>query len=136
MKFSFLTLGCKANQFDTQAMEALVQARGHTLTDTAPDVLVINTCTVTGEADRKCRQVIRRARRENPAVLLAVCGCMAQSDPEAARNLGADIVGGAGDRDLITQLPPPWSCLPSALPSKRPRCCSGPPQKLPCFHPG
>ena len=99
MKFSFLTLGCKANQFDTQAMEALIQARGHTLTDTAPDVLVINTCTVTGEADRKCRQVIRRARRENPAVLLAVCGCMAQSDPEAARALGADIVGGAGDRE-------------------------------------
>ncbi len=98
MKFSFLTLGCKANQFDTQAMEALVQARGHVLTRDAPDVLVINTCTVTGEADRKCRQAIRRARRENPDVILAVCGCMAQSDPDAARALGADVVGGAGDR--------------------------------------
>ena len=98
MKFSFLTLGCKANQFDTQAMEALVQARGHTLTHEAPDVLVINTCTVTGEADRKCRQAIRRARRQNPDVILAVCGCMAQSDPEGARALGADVVGGAGDR--------------------------------------
>ncbi len=98
MKFSFLTLGCKANQFDTQAMEAIVQKRGHTLCDTAPDVLVVNTCTVTGEADRKCRQTIRRARRENPDVLLAVCGCMAQTDPDAARALGADIIGGSGDR--------------------------------------
>ncbi|MEA4822587.1 MAG: tRNA (N(6)-L-threonylcarbamoyladenosine(37)-C(2))-methylthiotransferase MtaB [Clostridiaceae bacterium] len=98
MKFSFLTLGCKANQFDTQAMEAIVQKRGHTLCDTAPDVLVVNTCTVTGEADRKCRQTIRRARRENPEVLLAVCGCMAQTAPDAARMLGADIIGGSGDR--------------------------------------
>ena len=103
MRFSFLTLGCKANQFDTQAMEALVQARGHTLTDTAPDVLVINTCTVTGEADRKCRQTIRRARRENPGVLLAVCGCMAQSDPDAAKALGADVIGGSGSREGFLQ---------------------------------
>ena len=98
MKFSFLTLGCKANQFDTQAMEAIVQKRGHTLCASAPDVLVVNTCTVTGEADRKCRQAIRRARRENPGVLLAVCGCMAQTDPDAARALGADVIGGSGDR--------------------------------------
>ena len=75
-----------------------MRARGHELADGAPDVLVINTCTVTGEADRKCRQAIRRARRENPDVLLAVCGCMAQTDPEAAKALGADVVGGSGDR--------------------------------------
>lgn len=99
MNFAFFTLGCKANQFDTQAMETLLRARGHKITGPArADVCVVNTCTVTGEADRKCRQTVRRVRRKHPDAFLAVCGCMCQIDPDAARNLGADVVGGSGDR--------------------------------------
>lgn len=98
MKLQFLTLGCKANQCDTQSMQTLARERGHMICESDPDVLIINTCTVTGEADRKCRQTIRRARRENPSVLLCVGGCLAQINPDVVAELGADVIGGSGNR--------------------------------------
>ncbi len=100
MKFAFYTLGCKVNQYETQAMEQLLQAQGHTLGDFTQDCdgYIVNTCSVTAVADKKNRAVIRRCRREHPEAILAVCGCHSQHDSDAVRALGADLIGGSGDR--------------------------------------
>lgn len=100
MRVSFVTLGCKVNQYETQAMEKLLHARGHRTAEPGQpaDAVVINTCAVTGESARKSRQAIRRAKKANPEALIVVCGCFSQADADTARELGADYVGGAGER--------------------------------------
>ena len=103
MKFGFYTLGCKVNQYETQAMEQLLTAWGHTVGNFGEkcDVYIINTCSVTAVADKKNRAVIRRCRRENPEATVAVCGCYPQHAADALENLGIDVVGGSGDRGLF-----------------------------------
>ena len=105
MKFAFYTLGCKTNQYETQAMEHFVTELGHTLGrfDEACDAYVINTCSVTAVADKKNRAVIRRCRRENPQAVIGVCGCYSQHAPEAVRELGIDVIGGSGGRRAFIQ---------------------------------
>ena len=100
MKVAIYTLGCKVNQYETQAMERELRARGH---ETVPfgreaDAYVINTCSVTAASDQKCRQAVHRARREHPGAVIAVCGCWSQTHPAEARALGADVLTGTGDR--------------------------------------
>jgi len=107
MKFSFITLGCKVNQFESQAMAAILEERGHSLAerDEPADAYIINTCAVTAESSRKSRQAVRRAMGENPGAVTAVCGCWAQISPDEAASLGADIVFGSSDRlELVKAL--------------------------------
>ena len=101
MKFAFYTLGCKTNQFETQAMERLLAERGHEVGsfEEASDGYIINTCSVTAVADKKNRAVIRRCRRENPQAVIGVCGCYTQHAPEEARKLGVDVIGGSSKRE-------------------------------------
>ena len=98
MKFKFHTLGCKVNQYETQAMETLLRERGHVPADGEADAVVVNTCAVTAESARKSRQAVRRLRAENPNAVVALCGCYAQISPEEAASLGADLVFGSGQR--------------------------------------
>ena len=100
MRIAFYTLGCKTNQYETQAMEHLLRAAGHSLGrfEEKCDAYVINTCSVTAVADKKNRAIIRRCRRENPAAVIGVCGCYTQHDPEAVKALGVDVLGGSGGR--------------------------------------
>ena len=100
MKFGFYTLGCKTNQYETQAMEQLLRQQGHTIGRFEDDCdgYVINTCSVTAVADKKNRAMIRRVRREHPNAVVAVCGCYSQHDPDAAAKLGADLIGGSAQR--------------------------------------
>ena len=100
MKIAIYTLGCKVNQYETQAMEQELTARGHTLVpfEEHADAYIINTCTVTAVSDKKSRQMIRRARKENPSAVVAVCGCYAQTKPEEVAGLEVDLVSGTGDR--------------------------------------
>ena len=100
MKIACYTLGCKVNQYETQALEQLFTQRGHTLVpfEEAADVYIINTCTVTAVSDKKSRQVIRRARKESPDAVIAVCGCYPQTHPEDMDALSVDLVSGTGDR--------------------------------------
>ena len=101
MKFGFYTLGCKVNQYETQAMEQLLRSRGHTIGNFAEacDGYIINTCSVTAVADKKNRAILRRCRRENPNAVIGVCGCYSQHDPNAVKKLDADVIGGSGDRE-------------------------------------
>ena len=111
MKFAFYTLGCKTNQYETQAMERLLTDLGHEIChfDEACDAYIINTCSVTAVADKKNRAVIRRCRKTNPGAIVGVCGCYTQHAAQAVRELGVDVIGGSGKRrefvdDLLAAL--------------------------------
>ena len=100
MNFAFYTLGCKTNQYETQAMERLLTEAGHRVLPWEADCdgYVINTCSVTAVADKKNRAIIRRCRRDHKDAIIAVCGCYTQHAAEAVRALGADVIGGSADR--------------------------------------
>ena len=103
MKFAFYTLGCKVNQYETQAMQQMLLSRGHTLGefDEVCDGYIVNSCTVTAVSDKKSRNAIRRARKLNPAAAVGVCGCYAQSAPAEIRALGVDVMVGTADREAF-----------------------------------
>ena len=100
MKYAFYTLGCKVNQYETQAMQQLLLQRGDTLGDFDGicDCYVINTCTVTAMSDKKSRNAIRRVRRRNPEAVIGVCGCYAQTAPEELREMDVDVLVGTDGR--------------------------------------
>lgn len=104
---AFMTLGCKVNQFETETMEGLFRKAGYEIvpfTERA-DVYIINTCSVTMLGEKKSRQLIRRARRENEDALIAVTGCYAQLAPEIIAQLpGVRLVVGTKDRARIVEL--------------------------------
>ncbi|MBE6787297.1 MAG: tRNA (N(6)-L-threonylcarbamoyladenosine(37)-C(2))-methylthiotransferase MtaB [Ruminococcaceae bacterium] len=100
MNIAFYTLGCKVNQYETQVMREAFQNKGHkTVPTSAPfDALVINSCTVTAESDRKTRQALRRFRKNNPNAVIALTGCMVQAFGEKSKQLlDADIIMGNTD---------------------------------------
>jgi len=105
MKFHCFTLGCKVNQYETQAMEQQLTALGHEKAPEADsDVLIVNTCTVTSVADRKNRTLIHRLRRAHPQAILGVCGCYAQVSTDEVRATGADVISGSGGRQEFLQM--------------------------------
>ena len=101
MKFAFYTLGCKTNQYETQAMERFLTDLGHEIGkfEESCDGYIVNTCSVTAVADKKNRAVIRRCRRDHPEAIIGVCGCYSQHDSAAVEALGVDVIGGSGHRE-------------------------------------
>ena len=129
MKFAFYTLGCKVNQYETQAMEQLLRQKGHTvgaLTEKCHGYIV-NTCSVTAVADKKNRAVIRRLQREHPEAVIGVCGCYSQRDPQAVQKLQADVIGGSAGREAFLE-----SLIACAL-DRQPRLSVDPAMKRRCF---
>lgn len=123
MKFAFYTLGCKVNQYETQAMEQLLRQQGHTLGsfDELCDGYIINTCTVTAVSDKKSRNAIRRVRKLNPAAVVGVCGCYAQSSPDEVRKLDVDVLIGTDGREAFirhmieaAETRQKWECVTDA----------------------
>ena len=106
MKAAIYTLGCKVNQYETQAMEQTLRERGHQVVDFSEeaDAYVVNTCSVTAVSDQKSRQVIHRIRKQHPAAVVAVCGCYPQTHPEDVRKLEVDLIAGTGDREGFVTL--------------------------------
>ena len=109
MKVAIYTLGCKVNQYETQAMEQSLRSRGHEIVDfsDAADAYVVNTCSVTAVSDQKSRQIIHRAKKQHPEAVVAVCGCYSQTHAEEVGRLEVDLIAGTGDRtgflDLLEQ---------------------------------
>ena len=109
MKVAISTLGCKVNQYETQAMEQELTRRGHEIVpfDGAADAYIVNTCSVTAVSDKKSRQMIRRCRKLNEHAVVAACGCYVQTHSDEAAGLGLDLIAGTGDRmaflDLLEQ---------------------------------
>lgn len=105
-KFSIETLGCKVNQYESEALEKLFEESGYQKAEKGEkaDVYVVNTCTVTGQAAAKSRQHINRAKRENPQAQIAVVGCYSQVSPEDIEELGVDVIIGTKDRARVLDL--------------------------------
>ena len=94
----FISLGCKVNSYESNALKELFFLKGFK-EDSKPDIIVINTCSVTAVADQKSRQIIRRERRNNPEAIICVMGCYSQKNAEYVKNeCGADIIVGTSNR--------------------------------------
>lgn len=103
--FNIITLGCKVNQYESEAVEEIFEARGYKKKQENADIYVINTCTVTNMSDRKSRQMISRARRDNPEAVIAVMGCYSQVKPEEVSQIeGVDIVLGSRNKEEVVDL--------------------------------
>ncbi|MBQ8043343.1 MAG: tRNA (N(6)-L-threonylcarbamoyladenosine(37)-C(2))-methylthiotransferase MtaB [Clostridia bacterium] len=100
MKVAFLTLGCKVNKYETDLLKEKFEMAGHFVVDfeAKADVYCINSCSVTNMSDRKTRQMVSRARKQNPAAIVAVVGCSVQSNNEQDAFLDADIVLGNDEK--------------------------------------
>ena len=104
MKVSFYTLGCKVNQHETGALQQLFYENGYEIVNGADvaDVYVVNSCTVTAGGEKRSRQWLRRAKRENPAAVTVLCGCYPQAFPEeAALSTEADVICGSKARGRL-----------------------------------
>ena len=107
MRAAFYTLGCKVNQYETQALADLFMADGFEITehDDIADVYVINSCTVTSSGDKKTRQIMHRFKRQNPNAIIALTGCFPQAFPDAAEKLPeADVITGSAERTRLLPL--------------------------------
>lgn len=106
-KVAFYTLGCKVNQYETEAMSELFLNNGYEIVDYDgfADIYIINTCTVTGMSDRKSRQIIRRAKKSNPDSFVIVAGCYSQVAPDEVLKIdGVNLVLGTKDRGEIVRI--------------------------------
>jgi threonylcarbamoyladenosine tRNA methylthiotransferase MtaB len=104
MRIAFATVGCRLNQFETDALRGKAQAEAHRVVpfDAPADAYVINTCTITAEADADSRRLVRQAMRRNPAAVVAVTGCYAQAAPQAVAAIpGVDLVLGNGEKPAL-----------------------------------
>ena len=106
-KVAFATLGCRMNQFETSAMEEQFVKKGYTLTqfDDIADVYVVNTCTVTNDADRTSRKLLRQAKRRNPNAIVVATGCYAQVSPEKLAQIEEiDLVIGNSHKTAVYEI--------------------------------
>lgn len=106
MKIKFITLGCKTNFYESQALGEMFKNAGYTVVKSGKaDVIVVNTCAVTSMGAQKSRQQIHKARKENPDAILAVMGCYSQTEPKALENsLDIDVVLGTSGRSKLIEL--------------------------------
>lgn len=106
-KAAFLTLGCKVNLYDTEAMEELFEQKGYEIVDfdSYADIYLINTCTVTNFGDKKSRQSIRRARRNNENAIVIAAGCYAQAAVQDVKKIeGVNIILGTQNRGSVVEI--------------------------------
>ena len=107
MKAAIYTLGCKVNQYERRVMAEALAQNGYTVTDGKEDadIYIVNSCTVTAEADRKTRQRLHKLRREHPDAVLVLTGCMTQAFPDDAAKLpDVDIIIGNKNNDRLIEL--------------------------------
>ena len=103
MKVAIYTLGCKVNQYETQAMEQELRSRGHEVVEFSDeaDAYVINSCSVTAVSDQKSRQVLHRVRRQHPQAVAALAGCYPQTHVEDVQKLDVDLIAGTSSHPEI-----------------------------------
>ena len=103
MKVGFITLGCKVNIYESNALKNELTSRGFTVgeADSNSDVFIINTCSVTNTADAKSRKMIHKCIKMNPNALVCVMGCYSQTNEEASSIEGVDILIGNGNKKSV-----------------------------------
>jgi threonylcarbamoyladenosine tRNA methylthiotransferase MtaB len=91
-KFKVITLGCKCNQFESDSIAMQLEKRGLEQSNQSPDIIVVNTCTVTAKAGMQSRQEIRKELRKNPGARIIVTGCHSQTEPEEIKKISENII--------------------------------------------
>lgn len=127
MTVSFSTLGCKVNQYESEALAEIFEAKGFTVLPSGKtaDIIIVNSCTVTAESNRKVRQTVRKLRRKSPDALIVLTGCMAQAFPkECERIKEADLIIGNSHYNTVPDL-----CI-NALSKNLTRVCVTPHEKV------
>ena len=104
MKFNIITLGCKVNTYESEYMLEQLLSSGYIYNEEKPDIVIINTCSVTNMADNKSLKIVRRIRREHPNCILVVCGCSVQNNIEKYNNLDINILIGNRNKSKIVEL--------------------------------
>ncbi|MDE5539438.1 MAG: tRNA (N(6)-L-threonylcarbamoyladenosine(37)-C(2))-methylthiotransferase MtaB, partial [Bacilli bacterium] len=104
MKFQIITLGCKVNTYESEFMLERLLSSGYLYNEENPDIIIINTCSVTNTADSKSKKIIRRAKRENPNAIIVACGCSTQNHQAEYQELGIDILLGNRNKSNIVAL--------------------------------
>ena len=104
MTFKIITLGCKVNTYESEFMLENLLRSGYIYSEEKPDIIIINTCSVTNMADKKSKKMVRRARRENKDAILVVAGCSTQNAKEEYENMGIDILIGNSKKSKIVEL--------------------------------
>lgn len=106
MKFNIITFGCKVNQYESNMMKEVLLHHNFCFEENIEDsdIIIVNTCTVTNTADKKCLKEIRSLRKNYPTKTLVVCGCSAQNKQELYKNLNIDILIGNKDKSKIADL--------------------------------
>ncbi len=106
MTVSFYTLGCKVNQYESEALSEIFQSLGVLVVpcEQSADIIIVNSCTVTAESNRKTRQTVRKLRKKSPDAFIVLTGCMAQAFPEESADIPeVDLVIGNTDYDKLPQ---------------------------------
>ncbi|MCF7874845.1 MAG: tRNA (N(6)-L-threonylcarbamoyladenosine(37)-C(2))-methylthiotransferase MtaB [Candidatus Omnitrophica bacterium] len=130
MKVNVKTLGCKVNQYESQAIREQFASLGHTITKKKADLYIINTCTVTKTADKKSRKNILQAKKENPKAKIVACGCLAELNKDYLKKTGVDHIIAQKDKQNLINIilgdglcPPaskdPWKLKINNYPHKR-----------------
>ena len=104
MTFKIITLGCKVNSYESEIMKELLLKEGYKEIDDNPEVVIINTCSVTNMADNKSKKMVRRYRREYPNTILVVCGCSSQNNQDTYNTMDIDILLGNKDKTKIVSI--------------------------------
>ena len=104
MKFNIITLGCKVNAYESEFMLENLLHSGYFFDEENPDIIIINTCSVTNMADRKSRKLVHKARREHEKAILVVVGCSTQNHEEDYQNMGIDILLGNREKSKIVSI--------------------------------
>ncbi len=104
MKIKIITLGCKVNMYESEYIKESFIKNGDLIVNENADVVVINTCSVTNQADAKSRKMIRRSKNENPKAIIVVCGCMSENHQDDIKDLDIDILIGSKDKSRIVDL--------------------------------
>ncbi|PRY44283.1 threonylcarbamoyladenosine tRNA methylthiotransferase MtaB [Spirosoma oryzae] len=120
-KVAFYTLGCKLNFSETSTLARLMEQQGFERVEfnQRPDVFIINTCSVTDNADKKCRKIVREAQKINPDGYVAILGCYAQLKPQEIAGIpGVDAVLGASEKFRLHELMPTFVKVPSGQPAQ------------------
>lgn len=106
MKYAILTFGCKVNQYESSAIDNAMIAAGYIpcCADDRPDIVIVNSCSVTENSDKKARHAVRHAKKQSPSPVVVLTGCYPQAFPDDAAGCGADIIAGSAHKTAIPGL--------------------------------
>ena len=104
MKFQIYTLGCKVNAYESEVMKEKLLKNGYTYDDVLPDIVIVNTCSVTNIADQKSRKMVRHFKKNNDKAILVVVGCSSFNKQSEYESMGIDILLGNKDKSHIVEI--------------------------------